>query len=206
MKWNKHLIWIVVSAFAIGGILNLWNSNIMQDFESKQKNREEIDSLQSIAFFIKESLLNQVHLSGNEMQNLATYIKNNTDIKERPLLLYRYSLTMCETCYNLDIDALSKYYSHFDKNRILILPAFDNTRDNRINVQNSLKEFNFINIGKDTIPIPIDKDKITHRFFAILDSCNFIHHIYFPSKSCPDMTYTYMDFILSEYPQLAYGK
>lgn len=197
MKWS-NCVWFLWGAIILSSILFWMGTQDKQSVEYDKHNTDTIDSLQKKIFFAKEALLNQVLSTEENMPELSEYMSDSLEIKNKPILLYRYSSTMCEACTNMDLNILQEYLPKIGKDKILILPAFGKDRDSRIKMRSVLSGFNYHNIEKEKIPIPLNMDLIPHRFFAILDSCNQIRCIYYPSKNFSDMTYMYLDFLLDE--------
>lgn len=197
MKWSK-CVWLLWVTIISGSILFWLGARDRPSMKYDRQNTNTVDSLQKTLFFAKATLLNQVLSSGDKMAELSEYISDSLEARNKSVLLYRYSSTMCEVCTNMDLIILQEYLPKIGKNNILILPSFKKDRDSRIKMQSTLCKFNYHNIEEEKVPIPLNMDLIPHRFFAILDSCNQIRCIYYPSKNFSDMTYMYLDFLLDE--------
>lgn len=197
MKWNNG-IWLLWVTIILGSILVWKGTKDRQSLDHEKQSCTNVDTLQKTLFFAKETLLNQVLFSGKDMMKLTKFINDSIRVKNRPILVYRYSSTMCEACVNKDLNILLEYLPKIGKENILILPAFKSDRDSRIKMQSSLCRFNYHNIEEKKVSIPVDVEQISHRFLAVLNSCNQIDYIYYPNKNFNSMTYTYLEYLLNE--------
>ena len=117
------------------------------------------------------------------------YWKNTIDSL---VLIYRYSESICGNCYNEDIAELSSFLKEIGRERILILPAFDNNRDNTIRLNNELKKFNFQNTSIDLLTIPEYRyNKSPQRYFALINEKKDIELIFFPHLGKKELTQLY---------------
>jgi hypothetical protein len=140
-----------------------------------------------------ESLISYMTLSA-EIQD--SYFKNKTSLIEffngkYPLLIYRYSKNMCNSCIEEDLSELYNYQSIIGKDRIFVLPAYDDTRDDKIILMNELSRFNYKNLSVHNLLLPLDSDMIYKRYFACIDRMGKISMIYFPVRGKQKLTQTY---------------
>ncbi|MDR0603464.1 MAG: hypothetical protein LBG80_04070 [Bacteroidales bacterium] len=101
-----------------------------------------------------------------------------------PLLIYRYSKNVCSSCIMKDLDELTNIQSIIGKDKVLVLPAFDNTRDDRVILANELSQFNYKNIPNELLVIPYDSVFMIRPYFAIINHTRNIEMILF-SQSIP---------------------
>ena len=131
------------------------------------------------------------------LDNIEGLLTSNTDVvNSRPLLIYRFSPNMCNSCIQEDLLLLLKYIKKIGRDRILILPDFEDTRDDRIRMQSVLADFNYINVSKEIIPFPVDKDSVSWRYMAIFDANNQVRHVFFPCSDYSKMTESYIEKLL----------
>lgn len=127
----------------------------------------------------------------NANQNFNKSILKDQDIVF-PILIYRYPDAFCESCINEDLNELYEFQGKIGCKRILILPSYQNTRENKILMQRYLSKFCYINVPVESMYIPIDYDeKKQIRYMAVLDSSQNIQNIFFPEKGNNKMTRSY---------------
>jgi hypothetical protein len=113
-----------------------------------------------------------------------------------PILIYRYPEFSCDVCYRDDLELLKAFKNETGTDRICILPAFDDSRENRILLSNELKGFNFINFAStDTIPL-FKSGGAIQRYFALYEKNAGFRMIFFPDRQMPDLTSYYLQEIV----------
>ena len=140
----------------------------------------------------------------SEVQN--SYLENKTFLeiffdKKKSLLIYRYAQNMCSTCIAEDLSELRNFQSEFGKSKIFILPAYENTRDGKITLMNELEHFNYKNLDAVTLPIPIDSQMLSKRYFAYINNKGNLNMIFFPINGKPELTRAYFSAIAKIYQQ-----
>ena len=156
-------------------------------------------NLQDSIIILEKIFWQQIMLSyeGKMLDNIEGLLTSNTDVvNSRPLLIYRFSPNMCNSCIQEDLLLLLKYIKKIGRDRILILPDFEDTRDDRIRMQSVLADFNYINVSKEIIPFPVDKDSVSWRYMAIFDANNQVRHVFFPCSDYSKMTESYIEKLL----------
>lgn len=103
---------------------------------------------------------------------------------------------VCEGCIREDLDNLESLVAEIGVKPILVLPSIPDTRENRINLHNELKKFDYINIPADTFRLPLncngDGDQ---RFFILINKKAEIESVFFPITSNPGFTKFFFDTI-----------
>jgi hypothetical protein len=108
-----------------------------------------------------------------------------------PVLIYRYSKNICSSCVMKDLGDLANIQSIIDKNNILVLPAFDNTRNDRVIMANELSRFTYKNIPNDLLVIPYDSVFMIRPYFAIINQTGNIEMVFFPQRNNQKLTDAY---------------
>jgi hypothetical protein len=108
-----------------------------------------------------------------------------------PVLIYRYSKNVCPSCIIKDLDALANIQSIIGKDKVLVLPAFDNTRSDRVIMANELSHFNYKNIPNELLVIPYDSMFMIRPYFAIINQTENIEMIFFPPRNNQKLTDIY---------------
>jgi hypothetical protein len=151
---------------------------------------------------IQDRIKNKNLKLSEEISN--NYLKNKQFIEEKintgfPLLIYRYSLDMCSRCILEDLSELYNCQKIIGKNNIMVLPTFENTRDNQIRIINDLEYFHFQNIPLDFLLIPLDSDKTRRRYFAVINKNENIEMIFFSESLDEKRTKAYLDEVIKTY-------
>jgi hypothetical protein len=115
----------------------------------------------------------------------------NISENKSPLLIYRYSKNVCPSCIIKDLDELANIQSIIGKDKVLVLPAFGNTRSDRVIMANELSHFNYKNIPKELLVIPYDSMFMIRPYFAILNQTENIEMIFFPQRNNQKLTDIY---------------
>jgi hypothetical protein len=127
-----------------------------------------------------------------ENMRLSSQINDDLNFDSKTsFLFYRYSSHMCRSCILEDLNELSKYQEKIGNDKILIFPAYEDTREEIISVKNDLIEFNFRNISKDSLTIPIDQEGTQRRYFAFVDDSGKISMVFFPIRGRTVLTQSY---------------
>jgi hypothetical protein len=108
-----------------------------------------------------------------------------------PLLIYRYSKNVCPSCIMKDLSDLSDIQSIIGKDKVLVLPAFGNTRNDRVILANELSAFNYKNIPNELLVIPYDSVFMIRPYFAIINQKGNIEMIFFPRRNNRKLTDVY---------------
>ena len=111
--------------------------------------------------------------------------------KKESLLVYRYSIYMCNGCIMEDLATLFDYQTIVGKDKILVLPYFENSRENKILVMNELSRFNYKYIPDSILTIPLTSELIHHRYFAYIDEKKNMSMIFFPIRGKSELTQMY---------------
>ncbi|MDR1882065.1 MAG: hypothetical protein LBR26_04705 [Prevotella sp.] len=137
-------------------------------------------------------LLHSVQLSAEIYRSFymnREYWKNN--LKE-PVLIYRYPQYMCKSCYNEDIEELLSFQEEAGKDKVLVLPAFEDNKENRISLNNELAKFNYINTPLNLLKIPdYQYEENQQRYFAVLNKEGEISMVFFPRFGYKRLTNDY---------------
>lgn len=130
-----------------------------------------------------------------EYQLFKPYLESHYDWKNN-LLIYRYNNLVCEGCIREDLNNLESLAAEIGVKPILVLPSIPDTRENRINLHNVLKNFYYINIPADTFRLSLncsgDGDQ---RFFILINKKAEIESVFFPITSNPGFTKFFFDTI-----------
>lgn len=141
----------------------------------------------------------EILMENNNMsaEIIYSYIKHpNIKDVQYPVLIYRYSDFMCSSCIFEDLSELELLLAKIGKDKILILPAGDDTRDNRIIYNNQLSKFNYFLLPNDSLVMPNDSNDMPQRYFALLDKNKKIRNIFFPKKDNVKLTQMYFSDII----------
>ncbi|GAB6008818.1 hypothetical protein [Dysgonomonas reticulitermitis] len=187
---NK-VIYIITGGAVIFAILIILYINI----DSRNKKKEDITgNLQHEDSRIDpRMLLHSVQLSAEIYQSFymnREYWKNNL---KKPVLIYRYPEYMCKSCYNEDIEELLNFQKEEGKDKVLVLPAFEDNRENRIKLRNELAKFNYINTPLNLLKIPdYQYEENQQRYFAVLNKEDEISMVFFPHFGYRRLTEDYL--------------
>ncbi|MDR2037343.1 MAG: hypothetical protein LBQ60_05410 [Bacteroidales bacterium] len=107
-------------------------------------------------------------------------------------MIYRYSQFICDDCIQAELEELRNLQNEIGKEYIWILPAYDDTRNNRIKLLNMLHYFNYRIIPLEEFSMPADcDDKELRRFFAFINKEGNLSMVFFPEASKLHLTQNY---------------
>ena len=109
-----------------------------------------------------------------------------------PVLMYSFTQFICDDCIQAELDALKNLQNEIGKERILVLPIYDDTRNNRIKLLNMLQRFNYKTIQTDGFKTLTNCNEMElKRFFAFINKEGTISMIFLPESSNPQLTQNY---------------
>lgn len=191
-KTKKIIILFVVVLFLIC-IKNVQQGRIL---------KEQIcilDSLSENNAFIKDALLLQISLYANRdiISNLENMLCDSIDIVS-PVLLYRCSGMMCQSCIDTDMASLLNFIQRIKKRNLLILPSKENSKDSNVKIKSIWGDYWCISVDNEIFALPIDEEGMPCRYFAIMDTNKHIKEIFFPNSNSIATTY-YLEYICNKY-------
>ena len=124
------------------------------------------------------------------------YLTNNIIIQEKigeksNILIYRYSKYMCESCMQEDLQEIELFQNEVGKSKVLLLPAYPDSREGKIELSNMLAKFNYENISPDSFFIPSQDGDFMQRYFAVIDKEGNLTMVFFPQRGETDLTRSY---------------
>ena len=138
---------------------------------------------------ITEIIIEQIILSSIVHNSLFSI----PDSIELPILIYRYSDDMCAGCIFEDLENLKTFQNKIGKDRILVLPAFDNNARNRARMLYELVDFNYRNFPLSSMVIPILDTMESQQYFAVINSNGEIDMVFFPKMGYSAITKAYFE-------------
>ena len=122
-----------------------------------------------------------------------------------PILIYRYTEAMCESCIFEELNELYKFKEDMDsmKLNILILPTFPDNRSNRIKLANTLANFTYINLPAHVLETPSQiGDNEKKRYFAVIDKNRDLKMVFFPQITKLHITRHYLKEVENQFTSL----
>jgi len=164
-----------------------------------EKSRNRILTLESQ---LKLSGYQWIEYLGLYSQVYGSYIKNKESIhastgNKTSVLIYRYSKFMCNSCFLEDLQEIERLQKEVGKQKILVLPAYPDNREGRIELSKVLSKFNYVNIPLDTLIIPSISTEIMQRYFALIDKEGNLSMVFFPLRGETDLTRFYFSEVKS---------
>jgi hypothetical protein len=117
------------------------------------------------------------------------------------MLVYRYSSTMCNPCYQEDLMNLREFIETTGRNRVLVLPAYPlNDRRSRMQINSEPQGIRYRNIPSDSLALPVHVDEGEKRYFAVIDARGRVGMVFFPVRGRNDLTRRYFQAISRHFP------
>lgn len=193
VKYLRFVLYFFLCYFVLSVVIfSVWQARDIRALESN------VQHLQDSLFWTKECVLEQVSLAGDGMDSLCKYLQTNFGKVQKTVLVYRYSLTMCETCIEEDLKMLSQYKEELGFENILLLVSYPENRDNVIKGKRLSNGFHVLHIEERDFPFPKNRDGLSSRFFALYTTYGKMKYIYYPSLKCEDVTHQYFKAVLLE--------
>lgn len=136
-----------------------------------------------------------------DLSNLTLVNKKNqllpidSIVHSVPILVFRITPTSCSICVNREIGNINQLVGKVDKNKIVILTAYDNVRDYFIFLQYTQTEFPIYNIEQ----LDIIAEEAGNAYLFVLNHEHQVLNLFFPSKHDNTFSEIYYQEIL---PQL----
>ena len=108
------------------------------------------------------------------------------------VLVYRFSKYMCKSCIQEDLQEIELFQEEIGKGKILLLPAYPDSREGRIELTNVLAKFNYVNIPIDSMLIPSQDGDYMQRYFAVIDKDGNLSMVFFPRREEVNLTRHYL--------------
>ena len=136
------------------------------------------------SFQIENNFMENLTLSYDVSQSY----KNNKELinsffNKKAVVIYRFEMGMCNSCIQDDLQALKEFQKNNGSDRIMVLPLFENNRNNLIAVKSYLSDLPFVYIPESNLIIPQNEELLTKCYFAYIDDFGDIEMIYFPASS-----------------------
>ena len=158
-------------------LVNKWNSEmIVPTSEHSHSHRSHS---------VNESAAREVKLS---------FLKNRDSILSEvkyPILIYRYSRDNCSNCIVEDLSELNIFQEEAGKDKVLVLPSFEESPNNSRMFANQLANFAYKNMSANLLIFPKDKNGFAYRYFALIDGKGNLGEIHFPQIRHTDVTKAY---------------
>ena len=115
-------------------------------------------------------------------------------VKNKPLLIYRYSELHCNTCYETEIEALQKAFE-YSPNLVSILCSYHVERTFIMFKRMNEIKIPLYRIAMDTLKWTAEK--YGNPYYFVLHPDMKISHIYFPNKAYPKINKQYLENVKS---------
>jgi len=112
-----------------------------------------------------------------------------------PVLIYRFAKNTCGVCIREDLSEIELLQQEIGREKVLLLPAYPNSRESRIEMSNIFNKFNYLNMTLDSFFMPIQPCGSPQRYFALIDSNRNLTMVFFPQKGETDLTQLYFSHI-----------
>ena len=111
-------------------------------------------------------------------------------------LVYCFSEYMCEECVRQDLCVLLDIQKRIGADRILILTAYADNRNNHIRLSNLLRKFRYRNIDYSCLVFPKhNRTGMDQRYFYFIDKDGNCKYPFYPLKDHLELTQYYLGFI-----------
>ena len=173
MNLNKALNILAVFLFFTSGISSHSCSNQNQNHECSPDDNE---LLFSNIYCIPDIIRSYENIK-------IKYGRNN-------ILFFRYVNSSCNVCRDKILKELLLFQEEIGKENVWIFPAYPDDRKSRILLSADLEKFNYVNIHRDSLYIPI-YDGEEKSYFAWINNDGEIDMVFFPDKDKAQYTKKY---------------
>ena len=135
-------------------------------------NRNETLSNENELFLINVCYIPNVIRSYKEVSHI--YGRQNC-------LLFRYVQTSCNSCNDKYLNALLTFQDEIGKDNVWIYSAYPNDRSSKIRLGTELAKFNYRNIPRDSLFIPVHRGKEI-SYFAWINDSGEIDMVFIPDR------------------------
>jgi len=110
---------------------------------------------------------------------------------KKNILFFRYLNTSCGSCTDSYLNEILVFQEEIGKDKIWIFPAYPNNRTARIQLRVDLGKFNYKNIPRDSLIIPVYEGE-EKSYFALTNEDGEIGMVFFPDKDNVQHTRKYL--------------
>jgi hypothetical protein len=112
---------------------------------------------------------------------------------EFPVLIYRYQQGICSPCFQEDLSVLYQLQDEIGKDRILIIPEYEENKNSLLAMKNDLNHFNHRNVPLKYLQIPIDADGVRDKYFAVINRDGNIENVFLSKIGYQYLTKLYVN-------------
>ena len=105
-----------------------------------------------------------------------------------PKLVFRFSETMCDVCYLMELEMLKNYASAIGIENIVVLTTFERDRDAKLFRDRNHIPYHFFNLPQGAIHADIENFGYPYLFVAMGDTAKYF---FIPEKKAPGMSEEY---------------
>jgi hypothetical protein len=142
----------------------------------------------------QESLSSNNELFMTNIRCIPGVIRSYESIKNiygrKNTLFFRYVNTSCSSCTDIYLNEILSFQEEIGKDNVWIFPAYPNDRMSRIRLSADLEKFNYKNIPRDSLIIPMHEGE-EKSYFAWINNEGEIDMVFFPDKGKALLTRDY---------------
>jgi hypothetical protein len=184
---NKYLylLWSILTALLL--YFNVANSVKLHKCEHEKNNNETSNYV--LLYNINHT--SEVINSYNENKDILRYVfLKQIDF---PVLIYRYQQGICSPCFQEDLSVLYQLKDEIGKNRILIIPEYEDDKNSLLAMKSDLNHFNHLNVPSKYLQIPTDSDGMRDKYFAVINKDGSIENVFFSIAGYQHLTKMYVN-------------
>jgi hypothetical protein len=179
---NRTTVVFVILLVVVFFSLEIWQANEFNKYRKRIADDEESKSavFDSIRIEYLKLYSPVYNYYSNNKASIRETLGNKTSV-----LIYRFSKYTCDACLHEDLQEIELLQKEVGKDKILLLPAYPDTRIEKFVLLSVLERFNYMNIPLDSWTIPLyyeDGNKTLHRYFAVIDEGGNLTMVFFPRR------------------------
>jgi hypothetical protein len=183
-KKHLYLLWSILTVLLL--YFNVTNNIKLHRCEHEKDNNEA----SNYVMFYNINHISEVINSYNENKDILRYVfLKQVDF---PVLIYRYQQGICSPCFQEDLSVLYRLQDETGKDRILIIPAYEEDKNSLLAMKSDLNHFNHRNIPLNYLQIPTDEDGVQDKYFAVINKEGNIENVFFSKPGYQHLTQMYV--------------
>lgn len=157
-------------------------------FKNNQRDKQIMEGYLSHYFLLNSEIMG-VKINDLECETEKSNLSLSNLVKDKPILIYRYSDTSCQPCIDEHLILLKKNFKESDP--IIILGSFQSRKYYLIIKKNKVRDFVLYSIPINSLNIDIDQYGLPYCF--ILHPNMKISNVFIPDQNNPEYTRQYFE-------------
>jgi hypothetical protein len=184
-KKYLYILWSILTILLL--YFNVTNNIKLRICEHDKNNNKASNYI----MFYNINHTSEIINSYNENRDILNYaFLKQVDL---PVLIYRYKQGICSPCFQEDLAVLYQLKDEIGKDRILVIPEYEEDKNSQLAMKSDLNHFNHRNVPSKYLQIPEDPDGVRDKYFAIINKDGNMENVFFSKAGYQHLTKMYVN-------------